>query len=417
MSQSVHIVTPSFNSGAFLKECLDSVVCKKTSYQLHHHILDNCSNDSTLAVISQYRSKGAILHFVSEKDKGPAAAINRGFRDALAAGATVIGWLNADDYYAPEAIARALQAFEDNPKLQFVYGHGRHIDLQGNDLGAYPSLPPGRSLKNFLNGCFICQPTVFFRAEVLAKVGFLDETLQTAFDLDLWLRVFKAYKSNQISFINKVMAYSRLHEQCLTNRLRETVAIESMQVIKKHIAPAPIHWVQTYFEELCLKYPFIDDKKPLVDLVKQVLTKAKGLVDADEFQKLVKALEADYRLRFSNEQVSLQIESDGWVSKRLIVKLRYEKNQKRTVLLRCQGGWPSMGHIHLAIRADDGSIEKVKLNSQDEFVLTLEAPATQLAAYAIWKIETRQYFVPSQAQKPSKDHRQLSFRVDGLALQ
>jgi hypothetical protein len=298
-----------------------------------------------------------------------------------------------------------------------VYGHGRHIDFRGDDLGLYPSLPPIHSLKKFLDGCFICQPTVFFRPEVLSQVGFLDESLKTAFDLELWLRIFKKYRTNQLAFINKVLAFSRLHEQCLTKKLRETVALESMQVLKKHVRPVPSHWLMSYFEDLFAKYPYIDDKTSLIDLVKQMLVKSKNLVEPQQFQKLVKTLEADCRLRFSNEQIALKIEPDGWVSKKLVVRLRYEKDQKRTVLLNCQGGWPSAENLYLVIRSDNGMVEKVKLRSQDEFVLTLEAPKTDAFAYISWKIETRQYFIPSQVQKRSKDHRALSFRVDGLSLQ
>ena len=63
-----------------------------------------------------------------------------------------------------------------------------------------------------------------------------------------------------------------------------------------------------------------------------------------------------------------------------------------------------------------GEVEHVKLGSQDEFVLTLEAPETPTEAFAAWVIETRQSFVPALHNKRSKDHRKLSFLVQGLEL-
>jgi len=418
MKPSVHIITPSFNSGTFLKECLESVINNhNSSYQLHHHIIDNCSTDSTFDIISKHHPKQVSLHFTPERDSGPAAALNQGFKSALSLGANIIGWLNADDYYCPETIKRVLKVFEENPKIQIVYGQGRHVNFQGENLGLYPSLSPDASLKSFLNGCFVCQPTVFFRAEVFSTVGYLDESLKTAFDFDLWLRIFKKYRKSQIYFINKVLANSRLHEQCLTNRLRETVILESMQVLKKYFGYAPVHWLLTYFDELFAKYPFIQDKNSLVDLVKQFLAKSKSFIEPTQFQRAIKNLELDCRLKFSNNQLCLQIEPDGWVSKKLVVKLRYDEAQKQAVLLQCQGGWASAENLYLTIHADDGSIEKVKINTQDKFVLTLEAPKTRSSAYASWRVETRQYFVPSQVRKRSKDHRALSFRVDAISLE
>jgi len=417
MKSSIHIITPSFNSGTFLKQCLESVIFDNANYELHHHVIDNCSTDSTFSVLSDHRSKGCIFHFSSEKDKGPASAVNKGFKTALSLGAEIIGWLNADDYYHPDAIARVVKIFEENPKIDIVYGQGCHVNFQGEVLDPYPSSPPETGLKGFLKSCFICQPTVFFRAEVFYQVGFLDESLKTAFDFDLWIRVFNKYKKSQIYFINKVLAYSRLHDQCLTNRLRETVFLESMQVLKKYFGHSPIHWLLTYLNEIFQKFPFIESKNSLVSLVKEFLSKSKVLIEPTQFQKAIKTLEKDCRLRFSSDQFCLQIEPDGWVSKNLFVKLRYDESQKHTLLLQCQGGWDSAENLYLTIYADDGSIEKVKLNTQDKFVLTLEAPKTKSLAYASWRIETRQFFVPSQVHKRSKDHRALSFRVDAVSLQ
>lgn len=417
MKFSIHIITPSFNSGTFLKQCLDSVIFDNSNYKLHHHVIDNCSTDSTFSVLSNHRPKGCIFHFSSEKDKGPASAINEGFKTALSLGAEIIGWLNADDYYHPDAIARVVKIFEENPKIHIVYGQGCHVNFQGEVLGSYPTSSPEIGLKGFLKSCFICQPTVFLRAEVFSQVGFLDESLKTAFDFDLWIRIFNKYKKSQIYFINKVLAYSRLHDQCLTNRLRETVFLESMQVLKKYFGHSPIHWLLTYLNEVFQKFPFMEDKNSLVGLVKEFLSKSKGLIEPVLFQETIKTLESDCRLRFSSNQFCLQIEPDGWVSKKLFVKLRYDESQKHTLLLQCQGGWDSAENLYLTIYADDGSIEKVKLNTQDKFVLTLEAPKTKSLAYASWRIETRQFFVPSQVHKRSKDNRALSFRVDAVSLQ
>jgi glycosyltransferase involved in cell wall biosynthesis len=407
------IVIPSFNSQSFLTEALESVykLNKKTDLTIYQ--IDNCSVDMSVCIALSGLSPTAKTITVSQKDNGPSAAINFAI---LNLDHDIVGWLNSDDIYAPGAIDRALKLFEANPKLKIVYGLGRHIDASGKDLSTYPTLPPSVSIKKFSDGSFICQPTVFFRREVFDEVGLLDESLKTAFDLDLWLRIFKRYRKNQIGFINRVQAYSRLHDQCLTKRLRQTVALESMQVIAKHLGSAPGHWILTYFDELSERYPFIEEKESLVEIIKGVLQKAKAFMKPAEFANLVKTLQNDSRLKLANGQAFVDVQPDGWVSKKLIAKLRYKKGENRTLVLKCQGGWPKEANIHLIIRSATGDVEKIELGSQDEFTLTLEAPETKTEAFTAWVIETRQFFVPANIQKRSKDTRKLSFRVDSLSV-
>ncbi|MBT8518754.1 glycosyltransferase [Polynucleobacter paneuropaeus] len=406
------IITPIYNSIHFLRPCLDSVkVISKHS--IIHIISDNNSTDGLQNLLSGYKSPHQIIYH-SNRDKGPANAFNTVLN---VVDSEIIGWLNSDDCYAPGAIDRALYLFSKNPRLKIVYGLGSHIDSNGKILGAYPTFPPSTPLKNFVDGSFICQPTVFFRREVFNEVGLLDEKLKTAFDFDLWFRIFKKYNKSQIGFINQIQAYSRLHDQCLTRRYRQVIALESMQVIAKYTGSAPGHWLLTYFDELCDLYPFIEDPKSLVDIMKTVLGIAKPLMKPIQFSNLVKHFQADYRLRLSNEQLFLNVQSDGWVSKKLLVKLRYKKGDKNIVNLNCKVGWPIKGNVHLIIRSATGDVEKIKLGSEDEFMLTLEAPISQVDSFTYWIIETRQFFIPAKVQKRSKDTRKLSFRVDGVALQ
>lgn len=403
------MVVPTLNSERFIDESMRSIYADSRSPS--KVFLDGQSTDYTLNLLFMNFIDGVFLR--SCRDTGPSSAVNSVLN---LFNCDVIGWLNSDDVYAPGAIDRALKLFESNPKLKIVYGLGRHIDATGKDLGAYPTLPPSASIKKFADGSFICQPTVFFRREVFDEVGLLDESLKTAFDLDLWLRIFKRYRKNQIGFINRVQAYSRLHDQCLTKRLRQTVALESMQVIAKHLGSAPGHWILTYFDELCERYPFIEEKESLVEIIKGVLQRAKAFMKPKDFADLVKALQSDSRLKLANAQAFVDVQPDGWVSKKLIAKLRYKKGDKRTLILKCQGGWPTESNIQLTIRSATGEVEKIMLGSQDEFTLTLEAPETNTEAFTAWVIETRQFFVPAKVQKRSKDNRKLSFRVDSLSV-
>ncbi len=410
----VSVVMPSFNQVNFLEGAVRSVL-EQDYPALELIVADGLSTDGTQTLLTQLAKEyGERLRWFSEQDSGPAQAINRAL--AIAQG-DVIGWLNSDDVYAQGAVARAMRYLSNQASAQWVYGLAQHINSRDVSIGAYPTKPPSTPIGQFADGCFICQPTVFMRRAALDRIGPLNERLQTAFDLDLWLRFFKEFSKKQLGMVNQVQAYSRLHAQCLTQRLRQTVALESMQVIAQHLGPAPAHWLLTYFDELCERYPFVSEKGSLVEIIKTTLAQAKASMEPNTFTQLVKEFQADYRLRLANGQAFVSVEPDGWVSQRMIARLRYDSASKKTLLIRCQGGWSIERPIHLSIRAESGEVEKIKLSSQDEFILTLEASPNASAGFATWLIETRQFFVPAKVQKGSRDTRKLSFRVEGLSVQ
>lgn len=409
---NLSIITPSFNSASYISECLNSIKCDTvTKYEVI--VVDNCSVDETASKVLSARKANFSLNLISQRDSGPAQAINYGFRVAKG---DIIGWINSDDYYAKGAIDRALKMFADDPKLVMVYGLGHHVDIFGDDLGPYPTLDPATNIKKFANGSFVCQPTVFLRKEVFSVVGFLNQKLKTAFDFDFWLRIWNHYPRKRIGFVDSVQAFSRLHDQCLTKRFRQTVALESMAVIAHHLGSAPSHWVLTYIDEICSRYPFIEEQDSLVDLVKQILTKSKSYISPPEFEKLVKNLQEDWRFRLANKQAFINVQPDGWVGKKAIVKLKYSVGEPTLLKLACRGGWPIEGNLNIKITSSNGALEKVRLGSQDEFTLNLVAPKTDTTAFMTWTIETRQFFIPSETNKRSKDSRELSFRVENLTL-
>ncbi len=121
-----------------------------------------------------------------------------------------------------------MNALQSNPVWMMVYGHGEHIDEAGKVIERYPSRSAITPIEEFSHGCFICQPTVFFKLSMNILLGALDESLKTAFDFEYWLRAFYRLPG-QIGFIDAVQAQSRLHAECITLKMRGLVAIEGMR--------------------------------------------------------------------------------------------------------------------------------------------------------------------------------------------
>ncbi len=184
----VSIVTPSFNHARFIERTIDSVLSQRGDFDLDFRVLDGGSTDGTVDILKRY---GDRIKWTSERDKGQVDAINKGLR---AATGDIVGWLNSDDVLMPDAIARVVEAFQNNPRTEWVHGRCRIIDEHDREvrrwISAYKHYRAQRhSLGSLLTENYVSQMTVFWRRHVHAAIGFLDDSFKYAFDYDLWVRL------------------------------------------------------------------------------------------------------------------------------------------------------------------------------------------------------------------------------------
>ena len=281
----VSVVMPSLNQARFIRAATDSVLGQDYP-NIELIVADGGSEDGTVDLLKA-RAADSRLRWFSSKDSGPAQAINSALAQVRG---TVVGWLNSDDVFVMGAVRRAVDALQANQAWLMVYGHGQHIDSDGRLLNNYSTLPPSTPVAQFAEGCFICQPTVFSQRSMWILLGKLDESLKTAFDFDYWLRAFLAFPG-RIGFVDAVQACSRLHDECVTLRLRRTVALEGMQVLARHLGSAPKEWFLTYVNEL-LAMPL--DQRIIRDLRKHVidtLAEARPWLEQDNLRELELSLD------------------------------------------------------------------------------------------------------------------------------
>ena len=405
------IIMPTLNQSAFLETAVRSIL-EQDYPHVELLVADGLSTDGTLELLVKLRREyGSRLRWVSQKDTGPAQAINTAL--GLAQG-DIIGWLNSDDMYVQGAVRRAVNYFKKQKSVQMVYGLAEHIDAKGSFLGRYPTKSPSTSISQFIDGCFICQPTVFMRRSALQEVGFLDESIKTAFDFELWLRFFKRYPK-QIGIVRQVQAYSRLHAACLTQKERRQVALDAMAILSRHFKEVPLHWVWTHVDELCEQYPFGLDKRPLLQQIETFVTEAKPYLTANQLKTLVGELRSDRRLAVAKAGLMATIQPDGWVSKNVYIKCQWNVKAPKAILVRCNAPWPVTGKLHLKIALPSGVIQFSRIDAPDNFILRLEIPEVEKSGCMIWAIETRNGFVPAKHDRKSTDRRKLAFQILELA--
>jgi len=409
----VSVVMPSLNQVQFLESAVRSVL-NQDYPNIELIVADGMSTDGSLDMLVRLQAEfGERLRWSSQRDSGAADALNRAIADAHG---DVVGWLNSDDLYAPEAVTRAVAHFENRPNHQMVYGEGQHINVAGDVLGNYPTKPPSTPLDTFADGSFVCQPTVFMRRAALAEIGPLDATIRTGFDFDLFVRFFKRYP-RQIGLVRRVQAYSRLHAACMTHVLRRQVALDGMRVVFKEIGTVPDHWVWTHVDEICASYPLGTDQLPLVKQLESFLKEASAYLKPEVLRDMVERLKGDRRLRLATPELFATVQPDGWSGAQLAVKYRWEGKAATAVLVRCNAPWPVAGRLRLKVLTPSGKVLRSALDVPDEFVLRFEVPECDQSGCLVWTIQTSQGFVPAKHDKSSDDKRKLAFQVLELSIE
>jgi glycosyltransferase involved in cell wall biosynthesis len=235
MSNTFSVVTPSYNQGQFIRATIESVLSQQIPH-LQYLVMDGGSGDETVAILKEYNDR---LIFVSERDEGTADAINKGL--ALCQG-EIIGWLNSDDIYYPQALRRVGELFAMHPEIDVIYGRAHHIDEHGIIIEEYPT--EEWSFEALVNHCIISQPAAFFRRSVVERFGSLAKAHKYCVDYEFWIRL--ARKGARFLFVAEHFAATRLHEQAKTVASRLQCHLDINDIMVEHLGYVPTRWIANY---------------------------------------------------------------------------------------------------------------------------------------------------------------------------
>lgn len=410
---AVSVVMPSLNQRPFIAEAVRSVMSQGVD-DLELVVMDGGSNDGTQSELSALEQAfSGRLRWFSGPDAGPADAVHQG---VLQSKAPLIGWLNSDDLYHPGAMQRALGHLAAHPEHVMVYGQGEHVDVQGRHLEVYPTLPPSTPLHVFADGCFICQPTAYFRRAAYLEAGGLDNGLKAAFDFDLWMRMFKRHPLG-IGFVDAMQASTRLHEGAITMRLRQRVALEGLLVVHRHLGAAPSHWLLTHLDELCKTHPFHTEPIALRDAMAALVERASCWLAPGHGEEILRRTESDRRVQLSNAHTAVTVHADGWAGTSCELRLRGDGPPVAALRLACANERPGGGLLRIRIQGPSGVCSGLEVDGPGRFELVVPVGGRSTGAAAVWRIETEGAFVPHELDSQSFDRRQLAFRVLDLAIE
>jgi glycosyltransferase involved in cell wall biosynthesis len=191
---AVSVIIPTYNRRAMLLEAITSVTAQRgTDFELI--VVDDGSSDGTWedlsdgalgAALSQVPSSCAVK-LVRQENRGPAAARNRG---AASATGEFLAFLDSDDLWMADKLARQLDYFSSHRELQIAQTQELWV-RQGRRVnpGRRHRKPEGRFFEAALRTCLISPSAVMMRADLFAVLEGFDPDLAACEDYDLWLRV------------------------------------------------------------------------------------------------------------------------------------------------------------------------------------------------------------------------------------
>ncbi|HEY2741433.1 MAG TPA: glycosyltransferase family 2 protein [Gaiellaceae bacterium] len=220
----VSILTPAYNQGRFLRDCLDSVA-RQTYSRVEHIVVDGASTDESPAILAE---AGGAVRWTSEPDRGQADAVNKAFE---ASTGEIVGWINSDDgLFAVDTVARVVAAFARHPEAGVVYGDAALVDESGRIVRHHRSRWPTGSLPLVSP---IVQPAAFFRRTVVEPdEPLLRVELHWFLDYELWLRL----RDGGVRFVHlpAVVAVDRDHPQRKVRTSDEHFGRESLQLVEEY---------------------------------------------------------------------------------------------------------------------------------------------------------------------------------------
>ena len=205
----ISIIIPSYNQGEYIEETIQSIL-KQTYKNIELIIVDGNSTDNTQKILNKYKSMKNIK-IIIEPDKGQSDAINKGFKIAKG---ELVGWVNSDDLLDKDCVEKVIEVYKNNPDVAIICGNIMLIDSKGNNIKEVKA--NSISYEYLLNNNpDVNQQGSFYNADLLKKVGYLDENIHYTMDYDLWLRLLK--EEDSIIIINDILSSFRLHNQSKTS--------------------------------------------------------------------------------------------------------------------------------------------------------------------------------------------------------
>ncbi len=173
----VSIITVVYNGIEHLEQTIESVLGQNYD-NIEYIVIDGGSTDGTVDLLQKYDKH--ITFWVSEPDGGIYDAMNKGIAKATG---EIVGLINADDWYAKDAVANVVTAFSKSD-ADVVHGAMEIISEDGSSF----IKDAEQELDRLSKGMLINHPTLFSKRALYKMYGGFDTSYNIVADWELMVR-------------------------------------------------------------------------------------------------------------------------------------------------------------------------------------------------------------------------------------
>ncbi len=186
---TVSVIIPTYNRAVLVQEAVASVLAQsRRDFELL--VVDDASTDGTEAALATFAARLRWMRL--ERRGGVSAARNVGIR---AARGEWLAFLDSDDLWLPEKLARQMAYLAANPDLLSCQTEETWVrrGVRVNQPLTHLKVG-GRIFFPSLERCLVSPAAVILHRRLLERHGGFDEDLPAAEDYDLWLRLTWRYE-------------------------------------------------------------------------------------------------------------------------------------------------------------------------------------------------------------------------------
>jgi glycosyltransferase involved in cell wall biosynthesis len=238
---TVSAVIPTYNRRHTIVRAVDSVLAQ-TRPPDEVIVVDDGSTDGTAELLSA--RYGERVRVLSQANAGVSAARNHGARAACG---DYLAFLDSDDIWLPARLERQL-ALAEASGAGLVVCNVRRVDSSGEEVNIFDRREQfprdGRVLEHALLNPALAPPSVLVSRAVFSAAGGFDESLTTAEDIDLMLKLARV---TDVGVVDEVLVqvYVNRADQLssLTRSPRDYVAVVE-RFLAAHGRDIPRAWVR-----------------------------------------------------------------------------------------------------------------------------------------------------------------------------
>ncbi|MDD5680056.1 MAG: glycosyltransferase [Candidatus Omnitrophica bacterium] len=243
----ISVVIPTYNCGAYIADAID-IVLNQTYKNIEIIIVDDGSGDDTKDILRRY-AKFNTIKFLSQNNKGPAAARNMGVKEAAG---EYVAFLDADDLWEKDKLEKSVYFMEHGgfdwiaTGLKKITMDGQVLDerLMKKDAYGYNAATGElydlkKRVFSYKFGLPVHAPTLVIRKHCFEKSGLFDESLLIHEDTDLVLR----FQQDGLKggFLNEMLTIYRYRPTSITKNRFVDNADQMYKVAKKHAKKLGLH--------------------------------------------------------------------------------------------------------------------------------------------------------------------------------